>query len=101
MRFGLTDFTMEKIIEALLSFDAIESASIFGSRAMGNYKPGSDVDIVVYGREVDFDLVTKLSNLLNEIMPLPYYFDVLCYDLIESSALKRHIDMFGLKIFER
>ena len=73
MRFGLTDFTMEKIIEALLSFDAIESASIFGSRAMGNYKPGSDVDIVVYDREVDF----------------------------ESSALKRHIDMFGVKIFER
>ena len=43
--FGLLDRDIKYIIKALEQHDEIEKAIIFGSRAMGNYKKGSDVDI--------------------------------------------------------
>ena len=49
--YGLLDRDIKYIIKALEQHDEIEKAIIFGSRAMGNYKKGSDVDIDVYKRQ--------------------------------------------------
>ena len=47
MNFGLSENSLNLIINAVSAIEKIDSAYIFGSRAMGNYKPGSDVDLVV------------------------------------------------------
>ncbi len=45
--FGLSDNNFNCIIKTIELNPKVEKAIIFGSRAMGNYKPGSDIDIAV------------------------------------------------------
>ena len=98
MNFGLPEKTYNFLLSALRSFPEIESAAVFGSRAMGHYKPGSDVDIVLNGENVTAETVFGLSSLLNEKLPLPYQFDILNYADIENTALKQHIDEFSIPL---
>lgn len=98
MNCGLPVKSMEMIIEALRRWPEIEKAVVFGSRAMGNYKRGSDVDLAVYGDQITEEIVQHLSTLLNEELPLPYYFDVLHYDSITDINLRQHIDEYGLLV---
>ena len=101
MMFGLSDRTLKMTVEAISQFTSINRASIFGSRAMGNYKRGSDIDIVIWGENITFALVDELHTMLNEKLPIPYYYDVICYDLTDNEAIKSHIDEFGKEIFNR
>ena len=101
MKYGLTEKALSLILSELSKYDQIESAVIFGSRAMGNYKLGSDIDLVIYGKGVNHEILNRLSFRLNEELPLPYYFDVLVYHLVESEALKEHINEFGKVIYRR
>ncbi len=95
MKFGLPVKSMGMIIEALSRWPEIEKAVVFGSRAMGHYKNGSDVDLAVYGKQITDEAVQRLSALLNEELPLPYYFDVIHYESIKDIELKKHIDEYG------
>lgn len=101
MKFGLSDKTLKMTVEAISQFTSINRASIFGSRAMGNYKRGSDIDIVIWGENITFALVDELHTMLNEKLPIPYFYDIICYELTDNDAIKRHIDEFGKEIFKR
>lgn len=98
MRFGIPPKSMSLIIGTLIQKEEIEKASIFGSRGMGNYKNGSDVDIAIYGDSITGEIVNEISIKLNEKLPLPYYFDIVHYNSLKHDGLKGHIDKFG-KIF--
>lgn len=101
MTFGIPQKSIELIIKSLEQFKEIEKASIFGSRAIGNHKPSSDVDIAVYGDALSFDDVLRLTSQLNEVLPTPYYFDVVHYETLSSHSLKEHIDQNGVPFYER
>ncbi|WP_346877370.1 MULTISPECIES: nucleotidyltransferase domain-containing protein [unclassified Clostridium] len=73
MSFGLRELDLEYIVSVIRGFDEIEKASIFGSRAKGNYKPGSDIDIAVYGENINLDILSKLNSILEEKSPMPYF----------------------------
>lgn len=92
MRFGLPNKSINQMIQALKEHKEIQKAAIFGSRAMGNYKRGSDVDMVIYGTEITENIVNQLRITLNEKLPLPYYFDIVHYESISSDEFKEHID---------
>ncbi|AOY75871.1 nucleotidyltransferase domain-containing protein [Clostridium formicaceticum] len=95
MNFGISSKSMEMIINTLMGKKEIEKAAIFGSRSMGNYKNGSDIDIVVYGTYITQEIVNQLSIELNELLPLPYYFDIVHYEALTHDGLKEHIDKFS------
>lgn len=97
--FGLTDKSYRIIKEILSELPQIEQAIIFGSRAMGNYKKGSDVDIAIKGKNIDPQLVIKLNTLLNEEMPLPYFFDIVHFEKLNNEKLKEHIKKEGKLFF--
>lgn len=82
--FGLKDEELKELKEYLKKSN-INSSFIFGSRAKGNYKLGSDVDIAVDGDE------RKASYLLNEESNLPYYFDIVNINKIKNKNLLDHI----------
>ena len=86
--FGLSDSELCQI-RSLLQSSGITKAFIFGSRAKGNYKVGSDVDIAIDGDE------TKASYLLNEESQLPYYFDIVNINKIKNKNLLDHIKRVG------
>lgn len=99
--FGLIERDIEYIVKAMKQFSEIEKAIIFGSRAMGNYKKGSDVDIAIVGEGINSKTLYKLDDYLNEVYPLPYFFDILQYSSITNENLKNHIDSKGKIIYEK
>ena len=96
--FGLSDHALSLIHEVLSKFPEADKVVIFGSRAMGNYKKGSDIDLAVFGNNLEPERIIKLNVLLNQKLPIPYYFDVLDYDKIDDASLKEHINNEG-KVF--
>ena len=99
--FGLLDRDIKYIIKALEQHDEIEKAIIFGSRAMGNYKKGSDVDIAIIGENVNRSIIYNLEDCLNEVYPLPYFFDIIQYNAITNENLINHIDNEGKILYTK
>ena len=97
--FGLIDRDIFYIHKALKECEEVEKVIIFGSRAMGNYKKGSDVDIAIFGHNVTNKTVFKLDDYLNEFYPLPYFFDIVDYKSINNKKLIEHIDKEGKLIY--
>ena len=101
MNFGISEKSINMIIETLKKWVEIEKAVVFGSRAMGNYKNGSDIDLAIYGSEVREEIINDVRVQLNEELPLPYYFDIIHYESLVHEGLKEHIDTFGKLFYER
>jgi len=101
MAYGLSDRDLALIVDAAKAFPEISRLILFGSRAKGSYKPGSDVDLAVKGDAVDYDTAVRLGEVLNEETPLPYFFDVLHYEGIREPRLLAHIDRVGVVIYAR
>lgn len=97
-RFGLTDKSYQIILKSLKEIPEIEKVLIFGSRAMGNFKPGSDVDLALKGAKLTDRILSQVSQKLSEELPVPYLFDIVIYETIENLDLKKHIDEQG-KLF--
>lgn len=90
--FGIKPKSFRLILSALSEFEEIEKAGICGSRALGTYKSGSDIDLVIYGGNVTEHTVLKLKVKLEQELPIPYYFDLIHYETISNLNLKQHID---------
>jgi uncharacterized protein len=85
----------------LARYPGIKSAVLFGSRAKGTHRNGSDIDLALFGSgssDLDHDLILEISAVLNEETLLPYHFDLLDYDRLESPVLREHIDRVGIPI---
>lgn len=100
MNFGLKEFDIEYIVNTIRSFSEIDKAVIFGSRAKGNYKPGSDIDIAIYGEKVTFDILARLHSALEDESPMPYLFDIIDFTHLDHTELKEHIERVGKVIYE-
>lgn len=96
--FGLNQKDLSQIIRILSEQKNVQKALIFGSRAMGHFRPNSDVDIALKGN-IDFDTLSKITYRLNEELPLPYHFDVIHYESVNNKNLKEHVDEYGKRFF--
>jgi len=101
MNFGLKEYEMNIIIDCISKFTEIESAVIFGSRAKGNYKLSSDIDIAIFGKKIDFDILSEIHYFLNEESDLLYSVDVINFESLSEDALKDHIIRVGKRIYNR
>lgn len=97
MKFGLKKDTIDKINAVFAAFPAIEHVVLYGSRAQGNYKPGSDIDITMKGKELTYSLLSEVSIALDDLL-LPYTFDLSIYNHISDPNLREHIQRVG-KVF--
>lgn len=100
MKLGLDKKELQKICKVFDQFKKIDSVIIFGSRSMGNFKKGSDIDLALMG-DIDSSTLNQIKLLLNEETPLPYFFDIVVYNEIESKDLKDHIDHYGKIIYKK
>lgn len=98
---GLKNSDLQYIRDKIEGFLEVKKAAIFGSRAKGNYKLGSDIDIAIYGEEVTFTVISQLHSILEEQGPLPYLIDIIKYEDLKNDKLRDHIDRVGIVIFER
>lgn len=98
MKFGLSEKEIALMFGVFHRFPQIKKIVIFGSRAMGNFKKGSDVDLAVMGKGNE-EPASSVSRILNEETPLPYRFDIVHYETASSKELKQHIDEHGIPFY--
>lgn len=95
-KFGINDKNLKLILETLRSYPQIAKVVVFGSRAMGNFKVGSDIDIALFSKtKIDLPLLAKIKGHLEDEIPTPYLFDLVVYEDIDNINLKNHIDQYG------
>jgi predicted nucleotidyltransferase len=97
--FCLKQSDLRAIVGTIEKFPQVLGAAIFGSRAKGDHKRYSDVDIVLYGDLDSIDVERIIADL--EELPLLYQFDVAAYDLVKSPELRRHIERRAISIYEK
>jgi len=99
VKFGLMVEAITQIANILSFFPEMHQAIILGSRATGNYKTGSDVDIALKGESIAHEIVTQIKYQLSEESKMPYFFDVTDYDKLKNEDLIIHIDRCGKFFF--
>lgn len=75
MRFGLEDNIINQINGIFAAVPEISEAIIYGSRAKGNNKKGSDIDIDMKGEKLTLNELNELSLALDDLL-LPYTFNL-------------------------
>lgn len=99
MNFGLSNRDIHLIKTVFIANRAIKQVKIYGSRAMGNYRKGSDIDLAFYTDD-EHDTSAAIKEAL-ELLPTPYLFDVTHYNTLTHQGLKQHIDDYGKLIYIR
>lgn len=97
---GLTNETVAQIHEVFARFPAVEQAVLYGSRAKGNYKPGSDIDLTLVGADVTANILGQVRGELDDGL-LPYTFDLSMLADIRHSDLLDHIRRVGVVFYEK
>ena len=101
MKYGLKETTIHRICAVLARFPQVDEAVLYGSRAKGNYRNGSDIDLTLRGGpgltlRVVYRIVDELDDLL-----LPYTIDVSIYDDISDPDVIEHIQRVGVTFYEK
>ncbi len=99
MKFGLSDTVIKELQDVFRRYANIEKVLIFGSRSKGNYRAGSDIDLAVIGKDIDYN---QLLNILCEIddLELLYSVDLLDYQKKKGTPIDDHIDRVGQVFYE-
>ncbi len=98
LRFGLDDVVIAKIISIFKKHTGIEKVVLYGSRAKGNFKPESDIDLTIVSSLVNLSLLFKIENEIDDLL-LPYKVDLSVYSMLDNDNLKEHIDHIGIDFY--
>ena len=100
MPYGLKDIELEKLSKVFATNERLERVVLYGSRAKGNYKPFSDVDITLMGEKLTHSDLNRISLAVDDLL-LPYQFDISIFHTLKNEALIDHIHRIGITIYER
>ncbi len=96
-RFGLKAEVIEKLSQVFRRYSTVDQVLIYESRAMGNYRPGSDIDLTIKGRQIQWRDLQAIELDIDELL-LPYKVDLSIYQQIDNKELRDHIDRCGVEI---
>ncbi|MBI2026902.1 MAG: nucleotidyltransferase domain-containing protein [Deltaproteobacteria bacterium] len=99
-KFGLSEENIEMMSAVFRKYPNIKKAIIYGSRAMGNYKPGSDIDLVIDGVLMNMSELLSVKEELDELQ-LPYKIDLCLMHEIDNENLVEHITRVGIEFYLR
>ena len=100
MNHGLTTTTVQRIQGVLARHPELEKAVLYGSRAKGTFRPGSDIDLTLCGHELDHTLLTRIANELDDLL-LPYKIDLSLMSHLTHPGLLDHIRRAGVVLYEK
>jgi len=98
--FGLSASTIDKINSVFQNHPDVDKAIIYGSRAKGNYRKGSDIDITLEGENLTITDLFKIENELDDLL-LPYMIDLSIYHKLKSQGLIEHIQTYGKELYAK
>lgn len=101
LRFGLKEATIQKISAVLARYPQVEKAVLYGSRAKGNYKTGSDIDLTLMGGDdLNMDVLYRIMDEIDDLL-LPYTFDLSIFRQISDPDVIDHIRRVGKVFYEK
>lgn len=100
MKFGLNNDTICKINSVFIKYPDIDEVIIYGSRAKGNYREGSDIDITLKGQNINDELLTQIYLEIDNLNT-PYLFDISIYNKLSSTSLIEHINRVGKLFYKK
>ena len=100
MPYGLSDATIEKICDVLARHPSIEKAVLYGSRAKGNFKHGSDIDLSLHGATLTLTELGDINSELDDLL-LPYTIDLLIFDTLNHVKLREQIERVGKVFYQK
>ena len=95
MKFGLKNDVIKQVNSIFTKHPQIKKVIIYGSRAKGNYKTGSDIDLSLMGEALTLSFVHSVELEIDDLL-LPYTFDISIFDNISNPDLIEHINRVGL-----
>ena len=98
MPFGLTDNQLSGILKILQENNKLQKVILYGSRAKGNFSPGSDIDLALIGNSLDLNDIVNYKVKLDNL-PLLNKIDLVIYDKITEPDLTEHIERVGVVIY--
>ena len=99
MKFGLSDTVIKELQDVFRRYANIEKVLIFGSRSKGDYRAGSDIDLAVIGKDIDYRLLLNLQCDIEDL-ELLYSIDLLDYQKKKGTPIGDHIDRVGQVFYE-
>ncbi len=100
MKYGLKEETVKKINHVFSQYPELEKVVLYGSRARGNFKNGSDIDLCFYGEALKLSILYKIDTALDDLL-LPYTFDLSIFKHIDNADLIDHIERVGIDFYQR
>ena len=99
-KFGLTERDMQTIKHIFSKYGEIKKVNLFGSRAKGSFKMGSDVDLAIMNLGVSEKTIAKLKSDFEE-SSLPYMIDCIDFSTLTNNDFIDHINRVGILFYEK
>ena len=99
-RFGLKEATIQKIGDVFAQYPQVEKAVLYGSRAKGSYKNGSDIDLTLYGQDLTLNILYKIIQDIDDLL-LPYTIDLSIFHQLSDLDFLGHIERVGTTFYEK
>jgi type I restriction enzyme S subunit len=98
--YGLKLHTIQAIQNVFVTYPTIEKAILYGSRAKGNYRNGSDIDLTLVGENLTLSEQFTIETALDDLL-LPYKIDLSLYHKMDNPDLLDHIEKVGINFYEK
>ena len=98
MNHGLPPRAVSSICDVLARYPSVSGAILYGSRAKGTFKPGSDIDLTLTGHGLDFTLLRRIEDEIDDLL-LPWKLDLSSLDDIQNESLLDHIRRVGIPLY--
>jgi len=97
METGLSEQSLRAIADVVYSNAHVQDAKIFGSRAIGTFHKGSDIDICLFGGELTISDINRISSELDDLN-IPEIVDLVNFRTIKNENLLKHIEDFSVQL---
>ncbi|SCX19517.1 Nucleotidyltransferase domain-containing protein [Nitrosomonas eutropha] len=97
-KFGLPQAAITRLCHIFSQYPQIDSVILYGSRAKGNYRPGSDIDLSIQGEQLDLTTLLAIENQIDDLL-LPWMVDLSLFHKIDDPDLIEHIQRIGIPFY--
>ncbi|MDE7441734.1 MAG: nucleotidyltransferase domain-containing protein [Muribaculaceae bacterium] len=94
---GLSDEDIAKLTDAIRQCEKVDEIILYGSRAKGNFKKFSDIDLTLKGKGLTRKDLFPMLEWIDDLY-LPYEIDLSIYSELDYQPLIDEIDMYGIKL---
>ena len=98
VQFGLPDDVLPRLLAVLSSNRKVKQITLYGSRAKGNSRDGSDIDLCLDGDALSLKDLAELDASIDDLL-LPWKVDIAVRQQIDNPDLIAHIERVGVMLY--